>query len=44
MTEKILISACHLGKKCRYDGKHSKLKNLLDANVEWISICPEELG
>ncbi len=42
--KKILISSCLLGKKCRYDGGHNKLENLLNKNVEWISVCPEELG
>jgi len=42
--KKILISSCLLGKKCRYDGNHNKLDNLLNENIEWVSVCPEELG
>jgi uncharacterized protein YbbK (DUF523 family) len=44
MTKKILISACLLGKECRYDGRHSKLENLSNSVIEWIPVCPEELG
>tara|TARA_B100001939_G_scaffold314646_1_gene299238 strand:+ start:420 stop:860 length:441 start_codon:yes stop_codon:yes gene_type:complete len=44
MDKNILISACLLGKECRYDGKHSKIDLLKNANVNWIPVCPEELG
>jgi uncharacterized protein YbbK (DUF523 family) len=44
VREKILISSCLLGKNCRYDGDHNKLSILSNKNVEWISVCPEELG
>ena len=44
MDANILISACLLGKECRYDGKHSKLDLLNNAKLNWIPICPEELG
>ena len=44
MTKKILISACLLGIKCRYDGRHSKLLELSNLNIDWLSVCPEELG
>lgn len=44
MTKKLLISACLLGKECRYDGRHSKLENLSNSVIEWIPVCPEELG
>ena len=44
MTKKTLISACLLGKECRYNGKHSKLENLSYSDIEWIPVCPEELG
>ena len=44
MNKKLLISACLLGKECRYNGRHSKLQNLSNTNIEWISVCPEELG
>ena len=42
MKKKVLISACLLGKKCRYNGGHSKLTELEEIDVEWISVCPEE--
>lgn len=44
MDKNILISACLLGRECRYDGKHSKLDLLNNAKLNWIPICPEELG
>ena len=44
MQKKVLISACLLGKNCRYNGGHSKLNELNKFDVEWIPVCPEELG
>jgi uncharacterized protein YbbK (DUF523 family) len=44
MKKKILISACLLGKNCRYNGGHSQLTELEEIDVEWISVCPEESG
>ena len=44
MKKKILISACLLGRNCRYNGGHSQLTELEEIDVEWISVCPEELG
>ena len=44
MKKKILISACLLGKNCRYNGGHSQLSELEEIDVEWIPVCPEELG
>ena len=44
MKKKVLISACLLGKNCRYNGGHSQLNELGEADVEWISVCPEESG
>jgi len=44
MKKKILISACLLGKNCRYNGGHSQLTELEEIDVEWIPVCPEELG
>ena len=44
--EKILVSACLLGKNCRYDGKNcfsQKIKEL-EQEYELIAVCPEELG
>ena len=44
MKRKILISACLLGKNCRYNGGHSQLTELEKIDVEWIPVCPEESG
>ena len=44
MKKKILISACLLGKNCRYNGGHSQLTQLEEIDVEWIPVCPEESG
>ena len=44
MKKKILISACLLGKNCRYNGGHSQLTELEGIDVEWIPVCPEESG
>ncbi len=46
MTErvKILVSACLLGEKVRYDGGHKRdlfLNETLGPFVEWVRICPE---
>ncbi len=45
---KILVSACLLGKPCRYDGRSKpcdKVTALLDRDdIEIIEICPEQLG
>ncbi|NOY64261.1 MAG: DUF523 and DUF1722 domain-containing protein [Nitrospirae bacterium] len=41
---KIGISACLLGEKVRYDGKHSLdhyLKYTLGRYIQWIPVCPE---
>ncbi len=44
----ILVSACLVGKKCRYDGNdsyHQKVVDFVLANQEdVILICPEEMG
>jgi uncharacterized protein YbbK (DUF523 family) len=46
--EKILISACFLGEKVRYDGKENTLTDsiIMQWNNEgrFISICPEVVG
>lgn len=42
----ILVSACLLGVKCRYDGegkKYSQLENLPE-EINLIPVCPEQLG
>ena len=44
MKKKVLISACLLGKNCRFNGGHSHIPELEDMDVEWIPICPEEAG
>ena len=44
MKKKVLISACLLGKNCRYNGEHSKLTELEEIDVDWIPVCPEESG
>jgi len=44
MKQSIIISACLLGRECRYNGGHSKLSKLDSLDVEFIPICPEEAG
>jgi uncharacterized protein YbbK (DUF523 family) len=46
MTERIriLVSACLLGEKVRYDGGHKRnllLDETLGPFVEWVRVCPE---
>ena len=43
---KILVSACLLGEKCRYDGKSKPCKAVLELaeRHELIPICPEVMG
>jgi uncharacterized protein YbgA (DUF1722 family)/uncharacterized protein YbbK (DUF523 family) len=41
---KILVSACLLGEKVRYDGGHKRdlfLNETLGPFVEWVRVCPE---
>ena len=41
---KILVSACLLGEKVRYDGGHKRAASLigtLGPFVEWVRVCPE---
>lgn len=42
----ILISACLLGIRCRYDGTCRTVEPLLDSpdRKEFVPICPEQLG
>ena len=44
--EKILISACLLGKPCRYDGKAKPYERIeaLKKKYELIPVCPEMSG
>jgi uncharacterized protein YbbK (DUF523 family) len=49
MTEriKVLVSACLLGEKVRYDGGHKRdlfLLETLGPFVEWVRVCPEVDG
>ncbi len=43
---KVLISACLIGMRCRYDAGHSRNEAAIKQNQshELISVCPEELG
>lgn len=43
---KLLVSACLLGRPCRYDGKScpSAAVAALGEAVEWVPVCPEVLG
>ncbi len=41
---KILVSACLLGEKVRYDGGHKRAAFLMETPgpfVEWVGVCPE---
>ena len=41
---RILVSACLLGEKVRYDGGHKRdlfLIETLGPHVEWVQVCPE---
>lgn len=43
--EKILVSACLLGVKCRYDGSDSLNTELIsDVLYRLIPVCPEQMG
>lgn len=44
--EKLFVSACLLGEKCRYDGKDNLLKCIqqLEEKYELVSLCPEVAG
>ena len=44
MKKKVLVSACLLGKNCRFNGGHSHISELEDLDVEWVPVCPEEAG
>ena len=44
MKKKVLISACLLGKNCRYNGGHSRISELEELDVDWVPVCPEEAG
>ena len=44
MKKKVLVSACLLGKNCRFNGGHSHLPDLENQDVDFIPVCPEEAG
>ncbi len=48
MGRKVLVSACLLGKKCRFDGRDAKnkvlIKFLRENRIKPLALCPEELG
>jgi uncharacterized protein YbbK (DUF523 family) len=50
MTEKrpVLVSACLLGRRCRYDGRHNEdgglQRELDERGEEAVPFCPEEEG
>ena len=43
---KILVSACLMGLKTRYDGRSREIKAVLDLSERYdlIPVCPEQLG
>ena len=44
MKKRILVSACLLGKNCRFNGGNSLIKALENVDIEWVPVCPEEEG
>ena len=46
MKENILVSACLLGEKCRFDGKSKPCDKVIKLNEKYnlIPVCPEVLG
>jgi len=44
MRKKVGISACLLGKDCRYNGGNCRIPELREENIDWVPVCPEELG
>ena len=42
----VIVSACLLGRKCRYDGRDCLDKSLIEAlkDCKVVGVCPEELG
>ena len=42
----ILVSACLIGRACRYDGRSSPDNDLISGlrDQDWIAVCPEQLG
>lgn len=46
MKENIIVSACLLGERCRYDGQSKPCHNLdkLKDKYNFIAVCPEVIG
>ncbi len=48
MTECVLVSACLLGERCRYDGAHkldrAVARHFSAIGARVVPICPEQLG
>ncbi|MDR0832196.1 MAG: DUF523 domain-containing protein [Bacillales bacterium] len=44
--KKVIVSACLLGKNCRYNGKNSLCPEVVEylKDKEYLDLCPEELG
>ena len=43
--EPVLISACLLGRNCRYNAIRRENRELVsDEGVRWVPVCPEEAG
>ncbi len=42
----IIVSACLVGRKCRYDGSDNKNENVIQRlkDIKYYEVCPEELG
>ena len=42
----IMVSACLLGIRCRYDGRHSRCAGVVDllASLAFVPFCPEQMG
>ncbi|NOY22281.1 MAG: DUF523 domain-containing protein [Acidobacteria bacterium] len=43
-TEKVLVSACLLGYRCRYNAEVLEKRNIPEPDETIIPVCPEELG
>ena len=46
MKEKILVSACLLGRLCRYDGRQVPCKEVIQLKdrYDFVEVCPEVMG
>lgn len=45
-SSKVLVSACLIGKPCRFDGKHKAREAMMDLHAQGktLAVCPEEMG